>query len=52
MLIFAICGVMNIYGGYVGVHPHWRPIVNAHANVLLCPHIKYFRLDQLVTFSA
>ena len=45
------------HGGYLGGHPRWRPIVDAGANVLLCPnytappHIKHFRLDQLVAFS-
>ena len=42
----------EIYGGYLGVDPRWTPIVNARANVLLCPHIKHFRSDQLVAFSA
>ena len=33
MLIFAICWLLNIYGGYLGVHPRWRPIVDVRANV-------------------
>ena len=37
MLIFAICWLLNIYGGYLGVHPHWGPIVDTRANVSLCP---------------
>ena len=37
MLIFAICWLLNIYGGYIAVHPCWRPIVDACTNVSLCP---------------
>ena len=60
-LIFAICWLLNIYGGYLGVHPHWKPIVDArmyqrfalsiHHNYTAA-HIKYFHSGQLVAFSA
>ena len=45
MLIFSICWLLNIYGGYLWVHHCWRPTAKMHANVLLClqltalPHI-------------
>ena len=32
-----LCCLLNIHGGYLGVHPRWRPTVDAHANVSLCP---------------
>ena len=31
---------------------HLWPIINACANVSLCPHIKYFRSDQLIAFRS
>ena len=39
MLIFAIYWLLlrNIYGGSLGVHPRWRPIVDVCANISLCP---------------
>ena len=36
MLIFAICWLLNIYGGYLGVHHPWWPIAEALA-ILLFP---------------
>ena len=36
-LIFAPRWLLNIYGDYLGVHPRWRPTVDASANVSLCP---------------
>ena len=53
-LIFAICWLLNVHGGYLGVHPSWRPISDVRANVSPCPslHIKHFHSGQLLAFSA
>ena len=45
MLIFAICWLLNICGGYLGLHPSWRPIVDVRANVSLCPFTAYQTLS-------
>ena len=58
MLIFDICLLLNIYGGYLGVHRPWWPIVEAHAislfilTLLLHRISTFFYLSQLVAFSA
>ena len=50
-LIFAICWLLNIYGGYLWVHPHWRRIVDTRVNVSLCPFTTYQTLSLGSTCS-
>ena len=51
-LIFAICWLLNIYGGYLGVHPRWKPIVDARTNVLLCPFTIYCSTYQILSLGS